>query len=92
MGMIFDETYKPFFENARANGVYDRAFGDVDVQLSAVASRTGKRAEAYKQNAGDRIHSENTKTLARISGRDHGFGSFGTHRSLAFVNKSGTRG
>jgi D-galacturonate reductase len=57
MGMIFDETYKPFFENARANGVYDRAFGDIDVQLSAVASRTGKRAEAYKQNAGDRIHS-----------------------------------
>ena len=57
MGMIFDETYKPFFENARANGVYDRGFGDVDVQLTAVASRTGKRAAAYKQAAAERINS-----------------------------------
>jgi predicted dehydrogenase len=56
MGMIFDETYKPFFENAKADGVYDRRFGELDVQLTAVASRTGKRAEAYLQSAGDRIH------------------------------------
>jgi D-galacturonate reductase len=56
MGMIFEETYRPFFETARTAGVYDRRFGDIDVQLSAVASRTGSRAEAYKKAAGDRIH------------------------------------
>ena len=36
MGMIFDETYRPFFETARAEGLYDRRFGDVSVELSAV--------------------------------------------------------
>lgn len=57
MGMIFDETYKPFFENAKTHGLYDRRFGDVDVQLTGVATRTGKRAAVYQKNAGDRIHS-----------------------------------
>jgi D-galacturonate reductase len=52
MGMIFDETYRPFFEQVRANGIYDRSFGTVDVPLVAVASRTGKRAKAYLQAAG----------------------------------------
>ncbi len=56
IGMIFDETYRPFFEKARAAGVFDRRFGDVDVQLAAVASKTGKRAAAYQQAAGDKIH------------------------------------
>ena len=55
MGMIFDETYRPFFEPAHRNGLYDRAFGDVDVPLVAVATRTGRRADAYKKKAGDRI-------------------------------------
>ncbi|MCA9062844.1 MAG: gfo/Idh/MocA family oxidoreductase, partial [Planctomycetaceae bacterium] len=55
MGMIFDETYRPFFETARVKGMYDRRFGDVDVQLTAVATKTGKRAEAYRSAAGDRI-------------------------------------
>ena len=44
MGMIFDETYRPFFEQAQRRGVYDRIFGDVDVPLTAVASRTGARS------------------------------------------------
>lgn len=57
MGMIFDETYRPFFEHARAAGLYDRRFGDVNVELTAVATRTGKRAEAYREKAGDKIHS-----------------------------------
>jgi D-galacturonate reductase len=56
MGMIFDETYRPFFELAHANGVYDRAFGDIDIPLVAVASRTGKRAEKYQSAAGGVIH------------------------------------
>jgi len=56
MGMIFDETYRPFFENTKAEGLYDRRFGNIEVQLAAVATRTGKRAEAYQNSAGDKIH------------------------------------
>ncbi len=56
MGMIFDETYRPFFESAHRDGLYRRDFGDIDVPLTAVASRTGKRAEAYRDAAGDAIH------------------------------------
>ena len=56
MGMIFDETYRPFFERAHAEGLYDRRFGDLDVPLAAVATRTGNRALAYQSEAKDRIH------------------------------------
>ena len=56
MGMIFDETYRPFFEGAHRNGLYDRSFGDVDVRLEAVATRTGKRAAKYRESAGQNIH------------------------------------
>lgn len=55
MGMIFDETYRPFFETAYRQGIYDRQTGDLDVSLVAVASRTGGRAENYRRAAGDRI-------------------------------------
>ena len=55
MGMIFDETYKPFFEHAHAHGLYDRSFGDIDVPLVAVATKTGLRADAYRESAGSRI-------------------------------------
>src|SRR5262245_13308070 len=55
LGMIFDETYRPLFEQLHAEGMYRRDFGLVDVELAAVASRTGSRAERYKQSAGDRI-------------------------------------
>ena len=56
MGMIFDETYRPFFERTHREGLYDRRFGDVSVPLVAVATRTGTRAEAYKKAAGAAIH------------------------------------
>ena len=56
MGMIFDETYRPFFEKAHHTGLHDRRFGDVDVPLAAVATRTGSRAEKYRDGAGERIH------------------------------------
>jgi predicted dehydrogenase len=52
MGMIFDETYRPFFEQVRASGLYDRSFGTIEVPLVAVASRIGKRAEDYLRQAG----------------------------------------
>src|SRR6187455_2355149 len=55
MGMIFDETYRPFFEHAHAAGLYDPRFGVCQVELAAVASRTGSRAEAYRKSAGDKI-------------------------------------
>src|SRR4051794_7203878 len=57
MGMIFDETYRPFFERAHREGIYDRRFGDVSVPLVAVASKTGKRADAYRTAAGQKISS-----------------------------------
>ncbi len=56
MGMIFDETYRPFFERVHREGLYDHRFGAVDVPLTAVASRTGHRAEAYRKQAGSNIH------------------------------------
>ena len=56
MGMIFDETYRPFFERTHREGLFDRRFGDVRVPLSAVATRTGSRADAYKKSAANSIH------------------------------------
>ncbi len=55
LGMIFDETYRPFFERAHAEGLWDRKFGPLAIELSAVATRTGKRATSYKQQAGSKI-------------------------------------
>jgi predicted dehydrogenase len=55
MGMIFDETYRPFFESAAAQPPYSTAFGVCQVPLAAVASRTGKRAQAYALAAAGRI-------------------------------------
>lgn len=54
-GMIFDETYRPFFERVHAEGIFDRRFGEVSVPLIAVASRTGVRAEKYRAQAGGKI-------------------------------------
>lgn len=55
MGMIFDETYRPFFEQVHRRGLYDPGFGVCQVPLAAVASRTGSRAAAYRQSAAGRI-------------------------------------
>jgi len=55
MGMIFDETYRPFFEYAHEAGVYDPRFGVCGVELAAVASRAGNRSEVYRRAAGNRI-------------------------------------
>lgn len=53
IGMIFDETYRPFFEQVHASPLYAPAFGVCRVSLAAVASRTGSRAETYRrQSAG----------------------------------------
>ena len=55
LGMIFDDTYRPFFENVHRRGLYRREFGLVDVELAAVASRTGSRAEKYRQQAAGKV-------------------------------------
>jgi predicted dehydrogenase len=51
LGMIFDETYRPFFEQVHRDGLFRRDFGLVEVELAAVASRTGRRAEKYRHYA-----------------------------------------
>ncbi len=56
LGMIFDETYRPFFERVHRESLFDFRFGVVDVPLVAVASRTGARADAYRKQAGEKIH------------------------------------
>jgi predicted dehydrogenase len=56
LGMIFDETYRPFFEAAAAGGLFRRDFGLVEVELTAVASRTGSRAERYRRAAPAQLH------------------------------------
>src|SRR5438045_7339378 len=55
LGMIFDETYRPLFEQLHAEGLFRRDFGLVDVELTAVASRTGGRAERYRRSAAGRV-------------------------------------
>jgi D-galacturonate reductase len=52
LGMIFDETYRPMFEAAHRGGIFSREFGLVEVELAAVASRTGSRAERYRSGLG----------------------------------------
>lgn len=51
MGMIFDETYAPFFESARG-GLHDSATGVYRVELAGAATRTGDRAAAYQSRTG----------------------------------------
>jgi D-galacturonate reductase len=53
LGMIFDETYLPLFRQLNAEGMYRRDFGYVDVELAAVASRTGSRVENVRRVLGD---------------------------------------
>ena len=55
LGMIFDDTYRPFFERAHSDGLYRRDLGPVEIELTAVASRTGTRAERYRRDAAGRI-------------------------------------
>jgi D-galacturonate reductase len=51
LGMIFDETYRPLFEQLHEQGMYRRDFGFVSVEMSATASRTGIRGERLRHSA-----------------------------------------
>lgn len=55
LGMIFEETYRPLLERLAADGLYRRDFGFVNVELAAVASRTGVRGERLRRAVGDRL-------------------------------------
>jgi D-galacturonate reductase len=57
LGMIFDETYRPLLETLSREWLFRRDFGSVEVELSAVASRTGRRAEEYRRRAGPNLAS-----------------------------------
>jgi D-galacturonate reductase len=46
-GMIFDDTYRPFFEASAATPLFSPETGPVSVELVAAASRTGTRADKY---------------------------------------------
>src|SRR5262249_20951062 len=65
LGMIFDDTYRPLFEQLHAEGLDRRDFGLVEIELAAVPSPTGSRAERYKRTAGGRI-----ADFASFSGSD----------------------
>jgi predicted dehydrogenase len=54
-GMIFDETYRPFFEQVYLQPLFDRQFGVCEVELAAVASRNGRRADTYRQQSQGRV-------------------------------------
>lgn len=49
-GMIFDETYRPLFEQLRTTGLFRPDFGHVGVAMTAVASRTGQRLAGYRSS------------------------------------------
>ncbi len=53
MGMIFDETYRPLFEQLRQTGLTRRDFGLVEVVLTAVASRSGREPSAIARCPGN---------------------------------------
>jgi predicted dehydrogenase len=55
LGMIFDETYRPLFEQLHSEGLYRRDFGVVAVPLAAVATRTGTRVERYAKASAGRV-------------------------------------
>src|SRR5579871_1067250 len=55
LGMIFEDTYRPLFEQLHAEGLFRRDFGLVEVPLVAVASRTGARAERYARSSAGRV-------------------------------------
>lgn len=54
VGMIFEETYWPLFWQVHEQPLYRRECGAVAVELQAIASRTGKRAQDYLERCSKR--------------------------------------
>ena len=55
LGMIFDETYRPLFEELHRTALFRRDFGLVEIELAAVASRTGTRADAIREQSKGKV-------------------------------------
>src|SRR5438132_11358289 len=55
LGMIFEETYRPLIEQLHVDGLFRRDTGLVKVELEAVATRTGRRAEQFRERGGRRV-------------------------------------
>ncbi|HEV3204006.1 MAG TPA: Gfo/Idh/MocA family oxidoreductase [Gemmataceae bacterium] len=55
LGMIFDETYRPLFEQLHAAGLFRKDFGFIEVELAGVASRTGTRGDQYQRASAGRV-------------------------------------
>jgi predicted dehydrogenase len=55
LGMIFEDTYRPLLGQLHAEGLYRPDAGAVEVDLVAVASRTGLRGDKLRQSAGDSL-------------------------------------
>lgn len=66
VGMIFDETYWPLFRQAHEHGCYRRDLGPIDVQLTATASLTGRRAAGYV----DKARALGMPAIANLHGAD----------------------
>lgn len=50
-GMIFEDTYRPFFEACHRSALYSNATEPVWIALHAAASRTGVRAAEYREKS-----------------------------------------
>ncbi len=57
LGMIFEDTYRPLLERLHTEGLFRRDFGLVDIDLAAVASRTGTRGERLRETSAGRLGS-----------------------------------
>ncbi|MDA8634523.1 hypothetical protein N9L71_12290, partial [Verrucomicrobiales bacterium] len=68
MGMIFDETYAPMFRVAK-QGIYDSTFGVCEVDFSAVATRTGSRAEKFREANQDTFSNFTSYTEPNAAGQ-----------------------
>ena len=85
LGMIFDETYRPVFEQLRTAGLFRRDFGLVEVELTAVASRTGARVAGYRASGrlGEFASFTGTDATAQLLGQRRRRRSALRHRTIA---------
>jgi D-galacturonate reductase len=56
LGMIFDETYRPFFKAVTQSDLYSPATGPVSIRLTSTATRTGTRAARLADPTFQGIH------------------------------------
>ncbi|MEZ6140145.1 MAG: Gfo/Idh/MocA family oxidoreductase [Zavarzinella sp.] len=63
-GMIFEETYLPFFLKQCSRPLYSVGTGPVQVQLYGIASRTGARAQKYLQ-----LFQDSNSTVRNLAGQ-----------------------